>query len=143
MGILELFSPKPKIRCRLRGRLVAHTPEEEVRQSYLAHLIDRCGFPEGLIAVETSLSLFVPPGVRAPKRRLDIVLFSGNQPLMLIECKASKLNSKTEQQALGYNFFVKAPYLCLINSLERRYGSYTECSGWVFSEMAPSFLQEN
>ena len=47
---------KPIILDRLRHKFVALTPEEWVRQHFVAFLIDDKGFPAGLMANEVSLT---------------------------------------------------------------------------------------
>lgn len=122
---------------------MAHTPEEEVRQSFLSHWISNKGFPSGLISAEVALSSLSP--VKMPNRRLDLVFFAhtpeGLMPLMLVECKSEKIDESARRQLVGYNQFVRAPYLCLASSKEIRYGAFIEEEGWVFSDIEPLLLQ--
>lgn len=144
MGTLESSLPKPKLYCRLRKTYVAHTPEEEVRQSFITYLLDEKKMPEGWMAIEVSLSSFVSLPVKPPKRRIDLLLFDGSdrglRPLLLVECKAVPLNAAAERQLLSYNLFVKAPYVCLVNQKERRFGVFTPNRDWVFSDKEPPHL---
>jgi hypothetical protein len=141
METLESSLPKPKLFCRLRKTLVAHTPEEEVRQSFLAYLLDQKKMPEGWIAIEVSLGSFVSSAIKPPSRRIDLLLFDGSdrglRPLLLVECKAVALNKAAERQLLSYNLFVQAPYVCLVNQNECRFGTFTPDRGWVFSDKEP------
>lgn len=107
-----------KLVCRIRGIAVCGTPEEQVRQALLGHLIGPVGCPTSLIAVEVPLRALVScSGVAVPRRRLDIVCFSNRQgslnPLLIIECKASRPSTEAIHQLNGYNFFVRAPALAL------------------------------
>lgn len=91
-------------KCLIRGKLVAATPEEQVRQALLARMISELGFPKGLISVEKGVGT----------RRYDIVCYSQEMaPLVLVECKAGQINDAAIRQALGYNHTINAPFICL------------------------------
>lgn len=145
METLESSLPKPKLYCRLRKTYVAHTPEEAVRQSFIAYLLDEKKMPENWLAIEVSLHSFVTPTVKPPQRRIDLLLFDGSgqglRPLLLVECKAVPLNAAAERQLLSYNLFVKAPFVCLVNEKERRFGAFTADRVWEFSDREPHILQ--
>ena len=97
------------IKCLVRGRLVANTPEEAVRQSLIRRMIVDLGFPKGLIAVEKQIG----------SRRFDLVCYTqGMLPLLLVECKAEKFGDAAASQAFGYNATVKAPFVCLASLKE-------------------------
>jgi hypothetical protein len=104
--------------CLARRFPVMATPEELVRQEFLSHCFGPFGCSRHLVAVEMSLRRLCPhvhPG--PPRRRLDIVCSYVNNervdPLLLVECKASLPSSAALTQVLGYNFFVKAPFVAL------------------------------
>ena len=95
-------------KCLVRNRLVVQTPEEVVRQWLLDKMIHELGYPKGLISVEKKIG----------SRRFDIVVFTQEMnPILLIECKANGLK-EAENQAIGYNQTVKAPFICLASSTE-------------------------
>ncbi len=97
------------INCLIRNRPVAHTPEEEVRQRLLEKMVGELGFPKGLIVVEKGIGF----------RRFDIVCYSQEMsPLLLIECKAEKIDEGAIRQAMGYNETIRAPFICLASHLE-------------------------
>ena len=54
-----------------------------------------------------------------PRRRIDLLCYTpgknGLIPLLLVECKAEKIDESASAQALGYNGFVGAPFVCLVN----------------------------
>jgi hypothetical protein len=95
----------------IRRKEVATTPEEIVRQALLRQMLGPLAFPKSLIAVEKKL---------ATLRRADIIVFmkKGDQlvPLVLVECKANRMDEETFWQASGYNTTVEAPFLCLAHS---------------------------
>ncbi|MEI6531687.1 MAG: type I restriction enzyme HsdR N-terminal domain-containing protein [Chlamydiota bacterium] len=101
-----------------RGRLVVETPEEIVRQSCLKLMVEELGYPSSLIAVEKSLKELLKTS-KPPLRRADILVFSlSGEPLLLIECKAVPLTLAMQRQVRGYNYYIKAPFIALINDKE-------------------------
>lgn len=102
------LSSSAKIYDPIRKKQVAKTPEEQIRQWILRHMIDNLAFPKGLISVECAL---------ASGRRADIVGFYKKQdaltPLVVIECKAEALEEAAYLQALGYQASLLAPFICL------------------------------
>lgn len=113
-----------------------------MRQALLKFMIES-GYPRGLIGVELSLSALphlIESQSKLPKRRADIIVFSPNThlPLLLVECKAVPLNDAAIRQVVGYNLFVKAPYIVLANESEVKTGTYNGAT-WVFSPGLPSF----
>lgn len=111
------------IRCLIRNKPVAKTPEERVRQSALHTMITKLSFPPSMIVLERELKSLLPKEKETLKlkRRLDIVVFfKGNNgdlcPLLIVECKAERLNQKTLTQILGYNFYLLAPYFAITSA---------------------------
>ena len=102
----------------LRRRVVALTPEEEVRQKMLYLLVEHLKVPVGLVAVEYSVK------VNGLDKRADAVVF-GNEglPLMIVECKAPTvtLTEAVLEQALRYHSALHPQYLLLTN------GALTYC----------------
>ena len=82
-------------------------------------MIDELGYPKGLIAVEKSIASL---GASNPDRRIDIVCYApdkeGLQPLLIVECKADRLQSQDKRQVLGYNDAIGAPFVALAGSSE-------------------------
>ena len=85
-------------------------PEELIRRSLIEWMVAEGGYPRSLIAKEGSASQV---------RRFDVLCYrrsvEGLAPLLLIECKAGALTPSAEQQLLGYNQFIRAPFICLAN----------------------------
>lgn len=99
----------------LRGRWVALTPEEWVRQHFINHLVQDLGYPAGLIGVEWSLEL------NGLAKRADIVVFSADRrPLALVECKAPsvRIGQRTFEQAARYNRVLRVRHLMVTNGLQ-------------------------
>ncbi|MDE7336388.1 MAG: type I restriction enzyme HsdR N-terminal domain-containing protein, partial [Muribaculaceae bacterium] len=105
---IEIFDP-------LRRRWLYLTPEEWVRQHFVAHLIADKQYPMQLMANEVSLEL---NGLR---RRCDTVVWNHTdaKPLIIIEYKAPsvKLSRRVFDQIVRYNMVLKAPYLIVSNGL--------------------------
>lgn len=96
----------------LRKKYVMLTPEEEVRQRILHHLVENLAVPAGLLAVEYSIQ------VNGLDKRCDAVVFGNDlQPLMIVECKAQtvKITQKTLEQAVRYYLALRPHFLLLFN----------------------------
>lgn len=127
-----------QIYCSLRHEWVANLPEENVRQKLIQRLTQELGYPLNCFAVEKSLHQMPHLALNQtplPTRRADLVCFSKGIhsqfdlfPLLLIECKAVRLVPKVLHQAIGYNYYVKAPFLAVVNQFEERLGWYDKNS---------------
>ena len=113
-----------KIFDPIRNGFVCRTPEEVVRQKLIFNMLKNLSFPKNLIAVEKDI--FSLPHLKNKsidtKRRADIIAFGKNDnglfPLLLIECKAVKLNKNVIDQVIGYNYYVKAAFVSIANEYE-------------------------
>ena len=84
----------------LRRKYVALTPEEWVRQHFVAYLVNQKKFPRGLIGNEISLTL------NKCNRRCDTIVYDRNgNPLCIAEYKAPhvEITRKTFDQIVRYN----------------------------------------
>lgn len=147
--------PKPEttdLSCIIRKEWVAATPEELVRQRLLADMIGPLGYPQGWISVEQQLYDLVASDQRhhqVPKRRADILCYSTHLrpdgslcPFLLIECKAVALSEAVFRQVLGYNRYVRAPFICLANSSQLLLGWQERASSsYRFRHDLPSYEQ--
>lgn len=109
----RLYKDKQQLFCPWRRKWVASTPEEQVRQQLLHHLVEQLDYPAARIAVEAPITLGA--GVT---RRCDAVIYSPQlQPIMLLEFKAQHvaITPKVLDQAAVYNTTVHAPWLILAN----------------------------
>jgi len=135
-----------KIFDEVRRLWVAATPEEEVRQRVLKKLIYQLGFPRQLIIVEKKLrELPYLSSSSIPHRRIDILCYAkkrgSHQPLLLIECKA-ELQPGALEQLIGYNSYVQAAFLALVDQEKERFGYFDPPTArYVFHEGLPSFTQ--
>ena len=103
-----------KIFDSLRRKFVALTPEEWVRQNFVAFLINDKRFPSGLMNNEISLT---QNGI---SRRCDTLISDrhGN-PFMIVEYKAPsiQISQKVFDQIVRYNMVLRAKYLVVSNGL--------------------------
>ncbi|WP_407533356.1 N-6 DNA methylase [Elizabethkingia anophelis] len=84
------------------------TPEEEVRQEYIVHLVNHYGYSLDQMAQEVKVN----NSKRGQgKARADIVIWktkedrnSDNSPIIVIECKAEQITIHEEDYYQGYNY---------------------------------------
>ena len=99
----------------MRNRWVALTPEEWVRQHFVAFMIEQLGFPPSRIANEVTLRL------NKTVRRADTVVYDDLvRPLAVVEYKAPSIRLTTEilSQAQRYNLVFNARLLMVTNGLD-------------------------
>jgi Type I restriction enzyme R protein N terminus (HSDR_N) len=110
----QLYDPIRKI-------FIKSLPEEIVRQKLLKKMVANLGYPKSLIAIEKDIDKLTHIDEKIiSKRRADIICFAKNihpkhsiYPLLMIECKAYKLDQKTIDQVLGYNHLIKAFFVAI------------------------------
>ena len=118
--------------CPIRKKWVAALPEEKIRQALIDEMIHRLNYPTGSLALEKALHqlphLCDHPSL--PKRRSDLIVLTKNihphypfYPLLLVEFKAIPLSQNVLRQIIGYNQFVKAYFIAVVNQTE-------SCTGW-------------
>lgn len=98
----------------VRGKYVALTPEEWVRQHFVNYLITKKGYPAGLIANEVAIKL------NHTNKRCDTVVYNRDlTPLMVIEYKSPviEITDSVFDQVVRYNMALTVPYLIASNGL--------------------------
>lgn len=129
-------SGRPSVFCPSRRKWVALTPEEWVRQHFVAWL-KSTGYPASLIAVE------MPIGLNGMSRRCDAVVFdpTATRPLMVIEFKAPEvpLTKEVLSQAVRYNTVLGAPILVISNGLSHKCLRVTPGVPPAFLSALPSY----
>lgn len=128
-GKKEIFDP---IRCRY----VVCTPEEAVRQTYIRYLTDVLQVPSVAISVEKKITY------NSLTRRYDIVVFSKEKCLLIVECKSPsvKLSEITLQQISVYNSHLQAKYIVLFNGKEEIIYEKIE-EEYVLQEQLPRYKE--
>lgn len=114
---------REKLFDRLRRRWVADNPEERIRQSVVDWMLNIGQYPESLLCAEKQLMRFEGMGSdrranqQLPLRRFDLLCLRRVQgrlePLLLLECKATRASEKAKKQVLDYNYHVGAPFVAL------------------------------
>lgn len=149
MAIMGLSKLSKFVFDEVRCQWVAATPEERVRQTLLKKMITHLGFPKESLAVEKELKslphLFQS---QVPDRRADLICFAKDihesyplYPLLLIECKEGDLDEAARQQVVGYNYFVKAPFIALASLKEEAFGFYDPViQAYSFLPYIPSYF---
>ncbi len=128
------------ILCLCRQRYVSLTPEEWVRQNFLAYMINSLGYPQQLLSVE------VPVMHGQSRQRADIVAYSHTmRPLVIVECKAPnvRLTQTTMNQACRYLSILKARAVVLTNGLEHYCVALPDGGSPQFVESMPSWEDIN
>lgn len=109
---IETRQGRKAIFDNLRKKWLLLTPEEWVRQNFLAYLLKVQQYPSTLIALEKQIR------VGELVKRFDILVYdSRHQPWMMVECKAPEvpLTEATLQQILRYHISTPAKYLFITN----------------------------
>lgn len=139
----------------------SRTPEEGIRQQLLLNLVQKLHYPPHVILIEKSLKHFlsITCALRDAyiKRRFDVLIVSPSsykdrdgtihtiglpRPLLLIECKALKVNTCTINQVLCYNQTIRAPCVSVVGAYEQRTGFQHPCTHlFNFYLGIPSFHQ--
>lgn len=105
---LEINKKGNKIFAPLVGKDLICTPEEDVRQEYIAHLVNHYGYSLDQMAQEVKVN----NAKRGQgKARADIVIWrtneernSDNSPVIVVECKAEQITIREEDYYQGYNY---------------------------------------
>lgn len=99
----------------LRDKWLVLTPEEWVRQHFVAWMIDHLDYPKSMMANEVAIHF------NGMSRRCDTVVYSrrGLMPLMIVEYKAPGItvSQKTFDQIVRYNSVLRARWLVVSNGL--------------------------
>lgn len=122
----------------LRKKYVSLTPEEWVRQHFVAYLTEYLHYPPGLIRTEASFRL------HSMLRRADILIHDrAGEPVMIVECKAPtvKLSQEVFDQVINYNFSYGVKYLIVTNGMTH-YAGRIDMQGHTFTllDHIPDYL---
>lgn len=124
-----------KVYDRLRQRWVSLTPEEWVRQHFVAFLILQRAFPPQFMTNELGLKL------NGTQRRADTMVYTPSlRPLAVVEYKAPEvtLTQKVFDQIARYNIVMGAPYLIVSNGMHHFCCRYRD-GGYVFLPDIPAY----
>ncbi len=121
----------------IRKKYLVQTPEEVVRQLFLAYLLEERAFPKNRIRTEKVLK------VNELTKRCDILVYDWEMnPFLLVECKSPNvpLTDATLRQIAAYNMPLKVNYLILTNGLVNYCCAMDYIGGdWQFLGSIPTF----
>jgi hypothetical protein len=137
-----------KVYDRIRKAWVTATQEERIRQGLLTKMIEEWHYPKELLVIEreiAELPHLIGERKKLPERRIDLLSYGKNPsgsiyPLLLVECKQYDLTDRHFEQLLGYNHYVGAPFVALINEREIRFRYETE-KKTVYLSFLPLYSQ--
>ncbi len=128
-----------QIYSHIRKKWLVETPEERVRQEYLAYLVNEYGFSLDQISEEEELT-----GRGTGRARADFVIWRTIQeksdrkaPLIVVECKSDSVTIRPQDYAQGDNYarITNAPFFVTHNTRETRY--------WrVKKDRMPGYIEE-
>ncbi len=117
----------------IRNKYIVLTPEEWVRQHFIAFLIHHRNYPAGRIGNEISLTL------NGRSRRCDSLIYDAQgQPLALIEYKAPHIpiTQQVFDQIVRYNMVFCVPYIIVSNGMSHY------CCHINYDTRSTTFLRE-
>lgn len=136
---LKSSENKTLIFDNLRKKYVVLTPEEWVRQHFIAYLIDHKKYPKSLIGVEKQLT------INKLKKRTDLLVFNRiGAPHIIVECKAPNvvISQDTFDQIARYNLTLNANYLVVTNGLVHFYCQMDQISqSYHFLKEIPDYTK--
>lgn len=140
--MIVLASWKLKILHLVNRPRMRRFKEELLRQQLLTFLADKKQFPKSLMVQEKKIATL--PNIDRKcrlRRRIDLLIYTPQcKPLLLIECKAVPITAKAVKQILGYNYYIGAPCIAIVNQrkciLQWKEGSTIIYSDW---ESFPSY----
>lgn len=120
-----------------RRKYVVLTPEEWVRQNFMAYLTQTLKYPSALIGLEKEILL------GTLRKRCDIVVYNRDmQPWMIVECKEMNvpLGQVTLEQVNRYQMVLSSSYLVITNGTNTFccYGNPESCR-WEFVAALPIY----
>ena len=129
---MEIFDP-------IRKKMVARTPEEEVRQQLIAWLMADRKVPQTLMRSEFGFEY------NGRRYRADILVFDRTlRPLLLVECKAPdvRLDESVVHQVLRYNRTLKVKYILISNGKTAYLCNWNAADGhYVLADRVPSYQE--
>lgn len=130
--VLRVYDP-------LRKKYFCLTPEEYVRQRFVAWLIEYLNYPASLMANEKGIVL------NQTYKRCDTVVFNNEgYPIMIIEYKSPnvKITQEVFNQVLRYHIALKASYIVVSNGINHYCCKIDKANGsYVFMSKMPSYQE--
>ena len=133
---IRMIADHKEIYDPLRRRWVALTPEEWVRQHFVAWLTGPLGYPASLMANEVGLRL------NGMLRRCDTIIYDRSlRPLVVVEYKAPSvaISQRVFDQIARYNMVLQARALVVSNGLSHYCCIYCPDGTYRFLPEIPSY----
>ncbi len=111
---IKVMNDNASIYDRIRKKYVKLTPEEWVRQNFIAYLIEGKGCPFSRVRLEVALKY------GNMQKRCDALIYDKDfNPVAILECKAPEvsLSSKTLRQIGSYNMHYHVDTLIITNGI--------------------------
>ena len=103
------------VRCLVRKKNIVLTPEEWVRQHFIAYFLNDLAYPKGLLTIEKKIQY------GAMEKRWDLATFMPNREcFLLLECKAPTIpiTKAVFEQSLTYFKGLQSRFLVLSSGIE-------------------------
>ena len=121
----------------LRRREVPLTPEERVRQWFIAYLMQEAKVPAHMMMSEVAMKY----GDAGKEYRADILIYGNDaRPLAVAECKRPdvKLGPEVLEQALRYDMVLDVPYIFITNGVVT-YAFHRSCGELEQMDVIPEY----
>ncbi|MCR5861787.1 type I restriction enzyme HsdR N-terminal domain-containing protein [Flavobacterium sp. J372] len=99
--------------CNIRGRIISHTPEENIRQAIVSFLVKEKGYPKQNIEIEVPMSRFA----EGASGRADIIIYNNQRDILcVIECKrpGEPITDNILEQVKRYDDILQAETICIV-----------------------------
>lgn len=127
MSKIEVQEKNGRIYCPLKGKELVATPEEKVRQRYIAILVNDYGYSLDQMAQEMRVT---KSSRGTGKARADIVVWKSKKDkdekkaaFIVVECKAENVKIHVEDYYQGFNYasWANAEFFVTTNEKETKY----------------------
>ena len=123
-----------------------------MRQQLVHRMIHSLDYPSSYLVVEKALKQMPHLTLQdkpIPDRRADLICYAKGihpqhdlYPLLLVECKATKITQKVINQVVGYNYHLRAYFVAVANDHEIQTGWLDPAKGaYTFVPYLPSYPQ--
>lgn len=119
----------------IRKSYIVLTPEEWVRRHVVGFITSQLGIPPAQVILE------YPVMLNGQRQRADVVVVNSEGEIrLMVECKAHdvKISQSTLDQAVRYNYILRAQYVMLTNGVTHHLYERTDDEGGYKVLRSPS-----